>query len=181
MSFRFFLQICIITYALGVLSGGNIFAYAQQIPDATKKNKELKLDFPDLPPIDQIPPEHLIEMQSVFNDCQQGKNDTGYKNCECYAMNFLAKRLETPTVNARYIHPLLRDICHDSSVIAGQQYASCMTLHMNKEMRDWDTICSCYANYVANGAGDLGTINYKTMRRLKKAAYRNCGFYGPPK
>jgi|MDSW01.1.fsa_nt_gb hypothetical protein len=180
MKFRFLLLSGLIICALGIF-GQFTNASAQQIPDATNKNKELKLDFPDLPPIDQIPSEHLVEMQSVFNDCKQGKNDTDYKNCECYAMNFLAKRLETPTVNSRYIHPLLKDICYDTSAIAGQQYKACMTLHMNKEMRDWDAICSCYANYVANGAADLGTITYRNMRNLKKSAYRQCGFYGPPR
>tara|TARA_B100002019_G_C21100049_1_gene513075 strand:+ start:185 stop:718 length:534 start_codon:yes stop_codon:yes gene_type:complete len=152
--------------------------YAQELPQTKQQRsiQDFQLDYPELPPAEEIKPEHLYEMQEVYELCETRPESLLFKNCRCYSMQFLAARLETPTVQKDYIYPVIKETCNDPGVVAGYYYNTCFNNFLNTAMRDWEKLCTCYANYIARETINLRTLSYGIMKRVRRGARNHCDF-----
>lgn len=132
---------------------------------------EGEYDFSDMPD------EYIEEVSEVYNSCQGNFTKRMYYDCECFAFEFLQKRLDAePYESTDALVFELRYMCRDATEAAGQEYNSCLTKTNNmKPGTDPEAFCECYANNFAimiNNA--IPTLQSRTISPYKIRAWVMC-------
>jgi hypothetical protein len=135
-----------------------------------------KMELPHLPPINEIDPAMLDEMDQVKENCDYGVDSDVFQNCHCYAIHFLAKRIQYPYLDAAYIHTQLTDVCLDPALIAGRNYSMCLSVYgQGRDLSTFGAKCACFGREVARQAQRMTRrLDYRTIIPLRNRAFSEC-------
>ena len=135
----------------------------------------------NLPPPDQIEKRFLNEMDQIYRECQTDHDDSGHRDCQCYAMSFLEDRLKYKNVSKEVIKTGLRQVCLDPKKMEGFYFGKCASMinverliQMNKDPNE---VCDCYAKKVPEMILNLKFINAKTLNEVRKVSHTQCGLF----
>lgn len=143
------------------------------LPEKSRKQNDPPVS--TLPP-EEIPIEYLQEMDKVFRQCRSSGFQQKVRDCECYAMKFLDKRIETgPEPDTTHLLFQLEGACIDKPSVAGYSYGMCTQTLMKRNVHEWNEICTCFANKVAESVGRLPRISSVNLIGIRKNALIDCG------
>ncbi len=129
--------------------------------------------------LSEVTGEQIQESQAVYEHCKASTKLSREYDCECFAAEFLDKRLELgPLPSWDYIFLSLKNDCRNIVATTGYEYSRCMARFGNTPPEGVEPIdfCECYARRWADLLESFkGNVNNRVKSTFRSRARGYCG------